>query len=322
MDIKKPPVLFIYGPTAVGKTEFAEKLALAIPAEIINMDSAQCYTALKIGTAKPDWQSSMIPCHLFDILSKPVHSSVTEYRKRAVKAIHAIQQRGKIPIFVGGSGFYLMSLLYPPINAISKSSEAVSANNGTWDDLYAIDPDRAMQIYKNDQYRIDRAIAIWQRTGIKPSLHIPIFDPPSDFTMFFLSRDRQKLHDRIKQRVEIMLHDGFVQEVQSLSNEWHAFLEEKKIIGYPDVLNYVRSKQTIEDYQQMKFAIAHKTAGYAKRQWTFWRMLTRKLADTKLAKKGALVDFKTEVINLTLPGLDLYIKQLSNKLLSTMKLRV
>ena len=140
--------------------------------------------------------------------------------------------------------------------------------------------------------------------------------------MLFLTRDRQELRERIEQRVEIMLQDGFVQEVQSLSDEWHEFLMQKKIIGYPDVLEYLRSKQTSSDYKYMKTTIARKTAGYAKRQWTFWRMLIRTLTATKHAKKGALVDFETEVINLTLSGLDLYIKQLSNKLLNTMRSRV
>jgi len=312
MDNKQLPIIFIYGPTAVGKTDVSEGLAKAISGEVINMDSSQCYTALKVGTAKPDWRSSSTVCHLFDIIDSPVTSSVVHYQEQARAAIQLVRQKGKTPIFVGGSGFYLMSLLYPPVG---KSLEVV-CNRGTWRDLYAIDPDRAVKIHANDQYRIDRALTIWHETGIKPSLYAPIFNPPGDFKVFFLQREREELRQRIQMRTAQMLEDGFIEEVQSLGDEWHAFLKRKKIIGYPEVIAYLNSERTAHDYRAMKERIISKTMGYTKRQRVFWHMLEKRLNDIKkTAICTAEVNFDVDVINLTLSGLDLYIKQLSQTLL-------
>ena len=317
------PIIFVYGPTAVGKSQFAESLAQKVPAEIVNMDSAQCYTELKIGTAKPNWQASETPHHLFDIIDAPVYTSVTEYRERALAAIAEIRKKGKVPIFVGGSGFYLMSLLFPPLLDQFVSNYS---GDGTWQELNRIDPDRAANIHPNDQYRIDRALDIWHAIGVKPSEYTPQFDAPGDFSIFFLTRDRQELRDRIEQRVDLMLQEGLVQEVASLSSEWHKFLKKKKFIGYPQVLHYLESSQTAQDYQKMRVDIINKTAAYAKRQWTFWRMLKGKIDDLNYLKKGVHGEvpphFDAAVINLTLSDLDLYIKQLSERLLGTINTKV
>jgi len=317
------PIIFVYGPTAVGKSQFAESLAQKVPAEIVNMDSAQCYTELKIGTAKPNWQASETPHHLFDIIDAPVYTSVTEYRERALAAIAEIRKKGKVPIFVGGSGFYLMSLLFPPVLDQFVSNYS---GDGTWQELNRIDPDRAANIHPNDQYRIDRALDIWHAIGVKPSEYTPQFDAPGDFSIFFLTRDRQELRDRIEQRVDLMLQEGLVQEVASLSPEWHNFLKKKKFIGYPQVLYYLEGSQTAQDYQKMRVDIINKTAAYAKRQWTFWRMLKGKIDDLNYLKKGVHGEvpphFDAAVINLTLSDLDLYIKQLSERLLGTINTKV
>lgn len=304
------PFIFIFGPTAVGKTDFAEKLALEISGEIINMDSVQCYTPLTIGSAKPDWKHSPVPCHLFDVLDEPRHSSVADYNERVYEKINAIRSKGKTPVLVGGSGFYLMSLLYPPTGV----SLTAPQNIGSWDDLYAIDPVRAQSIHKNDQYRIDRALAIWRATGIKPSEYTPAFNPPGDFKIIFLTRDTEQLRERIAMRTHAMLKEGFLAEVQGLDVQWRKFLHEKNIIGYAQALTYLESKQTQEDYHRLVESIINKTAAYAKRQRTFWRMLQRKLALEKQSNQRISCRFDLEVFNLTLSGHDLYISQLSKKL--------
>lgn len=316
MNKKRPPFIFIYGPTAVGKTDFAERLALAISGEIINMDSTQCYTPLNIGTAKHDWQKSPVPCHLFDCIDQPEHSSVAHYRTEALNVARTIQKKGKIPIFVGGSGFYLMSLLYPPVISGSTNSEIFQA--ATWHDLYAIDPIRAEQIDKNDQYRIERALSIWRTTGIKPSHYKPTFDPPNNFFLFFLTRDKEELRMRVIQRVDQMFQEGFIQEVSLLSAPWKDFLQKKKIIGYVQVLAYLNSNQDACDYEYMKKSIVSQTMAYAKRQWTFWRMLNQKINLATKAENDSNIEYDARVINLTLCKLDLYIKQLSEELLNTL----
>ena len=110
--IKQPFTLIIYGPTGVGKTDLALDLAQHIPIEIINMDMGQFYTPLSIGTAKPDWKNSPVPHHLFDIINEPRNFTVSEYRILFYKKVGEIIERGNLPVVVGGSGFYLHSLLF------------------------------------------------------------------------------------------------------------------------------------------------------------------------------------------------------------------
>src|SRR5579863_9779399 len=115
--INRPFMLIVYGPTGVGKTDVALAIAQHIPAEIINMDMGQFYTPLSIGTAKPDWKNSPIPHHLFDIIDTPINYTVAEYRTMLYKTVQEVIGRGNLPILVGGSGFYLHSLLFPPHTA-------------------------------------------------------------------------------------------------------------------------------------------------------------------------------------------------------------
>lgn len=110
----KPPILIIYGPTGVGKTDFALNIASKIPAEIINMDVGQLYAPLSIGTAKPDLSTVSVAHHGFDVLDKPENFTVKAYRILCEQLILDIAKRGKLPILVGGSGFYLKSLFFPP----------------------------------------------------------------------------------------------------------------------------------------------------------------------------------------------------------------
>ncbi len=107
-------ILIIFGPTGVGKTACADHIAKSQPIEIINMDMGQLYTPLTIGTAKPDWQSSPVTHHMFDIINDPVNFTVAEYRSKVAALVQEIWQRNKLPVLVGGSGFYVRSLLFPP----------------------------------------------------------------------------------------------------------------------------------------------------------------------------------------------------------------
>ena len=153
MELKQPFTLIIYGPTAVGKSSFAESLAEKIPSELVNLDIGQFYKPLTIGTAKPDWRSSAIVHHLFDCLSEPINFTVVEYRKKILILLQDIWKRNKIPILVGGSGFYLKSLFFPPQKSPTiKQSDAYLfiPDNKLWDHLNVIDSVRAAAIDKND----------------------------------------------------------------------------------------------------------------------------------------------------------------------------
>ena len=297
----------IFGPTAVGKTDYALKLAKHIPSEIINMDVGQFYTPLSIGTAKPDWQSYTTPHHLFDIISEPKDLTVVEYRSRAFELFEAIWAKGKIPILVGGSGFYLKSLFFPPSS--DEIQESVSENYKDEPDLWklldSIDPIRAEQIPPDDVYRIKRALDIWYSTGEKPSNYIPQFKPFAPALCIFLTRNREQLYDRINTRVNIMIDEGWIDEVRLLrSTGWEPFLRRKKIIGYNEILEYLLSEQTEQNLKKVIEIIQKRTRNYAKRQLTFARMLERDFA------KSSCSDIKTLSVDLTLSDLDLYIKQL------------
>ncbi len=301
--------IVIFGPTAVGKTDYALKLADSISSEIINMDTGQFYTPLSVGTAKPDWESFSTPHHLFDILNEPKDLTVVDYRARVLGLFKSIWKKGRIPILVGGSGFYLKSLFFPPYSDdIKNSFQDYSDVDGLWALLNSIDTIRAQQIPYDDNYRIKRALDIWYSTGKKPSEYVPKYKPLSDFLCVTLTRDRKQLYERINMRVNLMIKEGWIDEVKSLcSTEWEDFLRRKKIIGYNEILEYLSGEQNKKTLQATIETIQKRTRNYAKRQLTFVRMLERDF------KQHAQQDTKTGQIvsvDLTLGDLDLYIKQL------------
>lgn len=303
-------MIIIYGPTGCGKTDFSLALAEKMRGEIINMDSGSFYTPLTIGTAKPDWKKHPVPHHLFDTINQPVNFTVAQYRAQVQILIGQIYDRGNIPILVGGSGFYLKSLFFPP--QASPADDAHFHDDGSqstevlWHQLAAIDAVRAAQIDQHDRYRIVRALDIWHATGMLPSSFKPLYQPVAPATIFHLTRDRTQLYERINERVLNMMDQGWIDEVRALENTpWHAFLKEKKIIGYDDILNYLGGQQDEKAYRQLIATIATKCRHYAKRQETFWRMLEKEFAQIEEPRRPLI-----RTINLTLIDLELYIKQL------------
>jgi tRNA dimethylallyltransferase len=281
--IQRTCMLIIYGPTAVGKTDLALAIADNIPAEIINMDVGQFYTPLSIGTAKPDWKNSPISHHLFDIIDAPGNYTVAQYRAILYKKVSEVLSRGNLPILVGGSGFYLHSLLFLASENRQNVSEAdISAiyPEGTdlWQQLYTIDPERALRIDKNDQYRIQRALTIWHATGKLPSAYSSLYCPQADYLLLFVERDREELKKRINMRVGQMLHQGWIAETEALAGtDWQKFIEQKNLIGYAEIFAYLASKKTDSDFSDMVERISAQTRQYAKRQFTFWRKLEREI---------------------------------------------
>lgn len=319
MKLKEHTFLVIYGPTGVGKTDVALALAERIPAEIINMDMGQCYTPLSIGTAKPDWRSMKTPHHLFDYINEPRNMTVVEYRQTCLKIMQEIWSRGKLPILVGGSGFYLQSIFFPPTREVDIVSIAEEKHDqaNLWDELNAVDPDRAKMIHRNDTYRLKRAMAIWHATGNKPSDYMPAYNPPAAaYDVYCLTRERDELYERIDARVNIMMREGWIEETKKLlGTSWESFLHTKKIIGYADILEYISGDQNEEKKKIMIHAIQQKTRNYAKRQMTFWRKIEKSLVREQhmYAKNNQHVP-EVVAINLTLLGVDLYIKQLLKRI--------
>ncbi|OGB97100.1 tRNA (adenosine(37)-N6)-dimethylallyltransferase MiaA [candidate division TM6 bacterium RIFCSPHIGHO2_12_FULL_36_22] len=299
-------VLIITGPTGVGKSGFADRFAADVPCEIINIDVGQLYQPLTIGTAKPDWRSAAIPHHLFDLLDTPRNISVTEYRGILKRLIDDIVRRGNLPILVGGSGFYINSLFFPPRTLITRNLDqpilTTSEDNthSLWDQLHAIDPERAAQIHKNDRYRIERALDIWNMEKEKPSEFTPTFEPIAPAVIAFINRERSELYNRINKRTVEMITEGWPEEVLDLMDtEWEEFLKQKKLIGYDDILNYFAQPKDEQNMDRLIEVIQKKTRHYAKRQCTYNTMLIKKLA----AQDSS--DILIQDINLSLISADL-----------------
>jgi len=308
-------VFIIFGPTGAGKTDLALRIAEHTPAEIVNMDVGQFYTPLSIGTAKPDWHTSPVAHHLFDIINEPKHLTVIEYRNKLHGVLNTIWCNKKLPIIVGGSGFYLKSLFFPPrmTKIDSSPQEYCSSHADLWKSLQIIDPTRAAQIDKNDTYRIKRALKIWHTTGQLPSAYVPLYKPLANYFLVFATREKHDLYTRINDRVIQMIDHGWVDEAKALQGtNWVPFIQAKKIIGYDDILRYLAGNQTEQNLLNTIKIIQKRTRNYAKRQHTFWRMLEKKLkgADLKNTKQAIAI----ESVNLTLVKLHLYIKQLLERL--------
>jgi len=191
---------------------------------------------------------------------------------------------------VGGSLFYIKSLLYPANEFVTDglSPEALAKGEagsdcvrrslvrrpeGGWEKLYSIDPERARSIDPKDEYRINRALAIWEQTGKKPSEFKPKFDPGFNARIVFIALPRDVLFDRINKRTEEMIKTlGWVDEVRGLrGTPWEEFLKRKKLIGYPEIFDFLERGAKQEDLQALITLIQQKTRQYAKRQVTFWK---------------------------------------------------
>lgn len=305
-------IIILYGPTAVGKSDFADLLATRLPCEIINVDVGQFYTPLSIGTAKPEWIKSATPQHLFDILSEPRTISVAEYRDQVLPLIQEVWTRGNLPVLVGGSGFYIKSLFFPPSIGSTFSRGKHSNTAKSWQELYAVDPARARSIHPNDTYRINRALDIFYEHGQKPSEIIPRYQPIGSFCFVNLIRDRHDLYERINKRANSMVQQGWLSEVARLQHtQWEPFLKTKKLIGYDDILEYLANPSD-ENQCKLLEQVAKKTRNYAKRQITFGKQLYEQLEKVTIETadtRSACVQF-----DLTSGDLELYINQLSQRL--------
>lgn len=274
----KPPLIFIYGPTGVGKSDYAVELAQHFPIEILNCDVGQFYTPLSIGTAKPDWQNEVVPHHLFDLLDASRDYTVVEYKKQLLATCQEIWKRGNIPVVVGGSGFYLKSLFFPPHKECEGEDETSESykheeTSMLWNLLLEKNPERAQAIHPHDRYRIERALALTAMDRPCATI-LPQYESPDfSYLILCLTRPRENLYSRINERTKKMLQNGWIQEVENLKAEWGPFLKRKKLIGYDVILKAL--EQQDEDRDALIELIAQKTRHYAKRQMTFWRMLKK-----------------------------------------------
>lgn len=286
-QIKQPAqrIIVISGPTGVGKTQFSLDLAKKLSGEIISADSMQVYRGMNIGTAKLHEEGmGDIPHHLIDI--RDVHDiyNVVDFYYDARTCCQSILARGKVPIVVGGTGFYIHSLIYGPPNGppsvpevrcfLEKEIERLGSEI-MFEHLKELDPEYAASITKHDKQKIVRALEIIQLTGEKVSL-LSWRDrqrPQNyDFHCWFLHRPREELYNNINERCDKMIANGFVDEVKNLIEM--GLLKNSsasQAIGYRQAIDYLNSEKKESDYQFFVEKFKQATRNYAKRQLTWFR---------------------------------------------------
>ena len=276
-----PTIPIITGPTAVGKTSTSIELAKMIDGEIVSIDSRQLYKYLDIGTAKPTLREQKeIQHHLIDLFEPTVQVSAGEYRRLAIDVVEDIVSRGKTPIFVGGSGMYINALVHgifkdstsnPELRNKLMAEIEEKGNVALYNRLMNIDPDSAKKIHINDAKRITRALEIYRITGKPASQHFQKQEdnPAFPTKVFVLTREREKLYNRINLRVDQMLEDGLVKETEDLlTNKYRSAMDELKTLGYQEVIQFLDKKV---DYETMVESLKMNTRRYAKRQLTWLR---------------------------------------------------
>lgn len=251
---------------------------------IINADLGQCYLPLTVGTAKPNWRSYQFSSYLFDIHTEPREYTVVEWRKHVLDLIDQIHVEGKTPIIVGGSVFYIHSLFYPPkpLLTLSKQHELIDLSlpaHELYEKLMVIDPQRAHELHVHDEYRVKRALEIWNTTGQKPSDCKPTFEFCYKAKFYILLPEPALLKERIEQRCKEMIeHGGWIHECKKLmGTEWESFSRRKGFIGYSDIFDYL-VESTPADINQLITKISIKTHQYAKHQRAFLRKTIKSLA--------------------------------------------
>lgn len=278
----KPKIIVICGPTASGKTALSIELAKKIDGEIISADSMQIYEDMDIGTAKPSKEEMCgVMHHLIGYVSPEERYSVARYKKDAINKIDEVLQRGKHPIIVGGTGLYVDSLVnwveYDDIKIdleYRSKLEELAEKQGlefVYDKAIKVDPEAMKKISKNDKKRIFRVLEIYNATGktkTEQEIESRKKENPYDFKVFGINMEREKLYERINLRVDIMIKQGLVQEVENIVKKYKGFPTAMQALGYKEVIEYLKGKVNEEE---MIEKIKRESRRYAKRQITWFK---------------------------------------------------
>ena len=276
-------LIVLTGPTAVGKTSLSIALAKAVGGEIISADSMQVYKYMNIGTAKiTEEEKCGIPHFLIDELEPDEEFNVTIFKNKVMGYIKDIKSRGKVPIIVGGTGFYIQSVIYD-INfneygddsEVRKKYELMAETIGKSElhkKLALVDREYADSVSENNVKKVVRALTFFEMTGEKLSEHNKRErerSSPFDFAYFVLTMDRKKLYERIDKRVDLMFDMGLVEEVKALmAKGYDKSLVSMQGIGYKEVIDYLSGKTSLEECIDI---IKRDTRHFAKRQLTWFK---------------------------------------------------
>ncbi len=278
----KKPLIIIAGPTACGKTSVSVELARLIGGEIISADSMQVYKYMDIGTAKimPD-EMQGVRHYLVDELEPDEEFNVAVFKNKAKTYIEQIHSRGKMPVMVGGTGFYINAVVYDndfsqdcSDDTVRKELEAYLDRNGK-EALYArlksADPAACETIHINNTKRVIRALEFFETTGEKISEHNKTErgrEPFYDAKIFVLNMNRERLYNRIDKRIDLMLEQGLVDEVKRLYPRYDRSLVSMQGLGYKEIIAYLEGECTLDE---AVYILKRDTRHFAKRQLTWFK---------------------------------------------------
>ncbi len=277
----KIPIIAIVGPTATGKTSLSVDLAKKLGGEIISADSMQIYRDMHIASAAPDEEEKEgIPHHLFEFLDREESYSVAEYVKAAAAAIKDINERGKLPIIVGGTGLYVSSL----IDNIRFTEEEVNCElrarleaeydtiggEAMIEKLSLFDPETAAKLHPNNRKRVIRAFEVYMQTGTTIALqNAQSREEPSPYEPIIIglkAEDRQFIYDRINLRVDLMLQNGLLDEAKR-AYEFRGSATSVQAIGHKEFFPYFEGEIPLSEAVE---TLKRETRRYAKRQLTWF----------------------------------------------------
>lgn len=277
------PLIILTGPTSVGKTKLSIELAKAVKGEIISADSMQVYRWMDIGTAKikPE-EMEGIPHYLIDEFEPDEEFNVVKFQRLAKQYMEDIYRKGKIPLLVGGTGFYIQSILKDvdftqtekeenyreEFERIAKEKGAVYLHQL----LYEVDPESANQIHQNNIKKVIRALEYHKQTGLMISHHNKEQSQkvsPYEFVYFVLNDDREKLYANIEKRIDQMIKEGLLEEVKSLRAKGYTRdMVSMQGLGYKEILAFCEGECSLEEAINI---LKRDTRHFAKRQLTWFK---------------------------------------------------
>lgn len=283
MCAEKQPLIVLTGPTAVGKTKLSISLAKAVGGEIISADSMQVYKYMDIGSAKirPE-EMQGVPHHLVDVLKPEEEFHIVRFQEMAKKAMNEIYAKGRIPILVGGTGFYIQAITREidfteavQEDGYRRELEELAKREGAealHKMLEKADPVSAKEIHANNVKRVIRALEFYHQNGMPISTHNQEqkeHKSPYNLAYFVLNAPRELLYERIDQRVDEMLKSGLLDEIESLkARGYYRGMVSMQGLGYKEMLAYLDGEYPLEEAVRI---LKRDTRHFAKRQLTWFR---------------------------------------------------
>ncbi len=278
---QKPKIIVICGPTAIGKTSVAIDVAETFNGEVVGGDSLQIYRFMDIGTAKPTpAERARVPHHMIEIADPDEPYDAARFYQEARSRISDILSRGRLPVVAGGTGFYIKALLYglcdarpddPDVRQRLLNEAGLMGEKSLHNRLLQCDPEAAETIHPNDTYRLVRALEVYEITGMPMTeyrLRHTFSDAPYDALKIGLAIDRQILYERINQRVDQMIAEGLLPEVETLvARGYTEKLRPMQALGYRHMIDYLHGRQ---DWETSVRLLKRDTRRYAKRQFTWF----------------------------------------------------